>query len=452
MSHAILISNNEVTNNLYEVNLRAYVGVSVSIKKNLEGAIALLEQLPKVDAVICCLGNEDKNGSIPKLVEFMGAKGLEIPVVVLGESKVNNEKCICIGNRYDIKGLLQAMARILEITAKDMAAREVPKFYPIPIKLFNSLEQSVCDIYYRTKTADFEYEYYKIIEKGAPIAGSLSKYLEQGVEELFIDSAQRLKFINKASAVVVKELSRPGLSNVEKVELQSQGMGIVAEEIFENNEVSEEIAQISQACVESMQSVIQDTPKLKGILQMLLENKSDFGYKHSVLAAYIASGIIKNISWGSAEQANKVAFALFFHDIYLVPLFKKYPDCTNEEDLLYSSEVSEEDKNIVLDHASLAGQLVKTFPRCPMGADMIITQHHGVTNGKGFAVQYKDDISPLSKIIIVAEDVASEILTRLKNGERKGLSDKETYLEALREKYKNHTYKKIISAFESVAL
>lgn len=452
MSHAILISNNEVTNNLYEVNLRAYVGVSLTIKKNLSGAIALLEQVPKVDAIICFRELNEKDEAIAKLHEFLKEKGWEIPVIVLGEPNKKLENSIVINNRYDIRGLLRAMARILEISAKDMAEREVPKYYPIPIKIFSSLEQSVCDIYFRSKSGDFEYEYFKIIEKGAEIGNSLQKYVEQGVEELFIDAQMRLKFINKASGVVVKELSREGLSNEEKIELTSQGMGIVAEEIFETEEVSEEIAQISQACVESMTSVIQDTPKLKTMLQMLLDNKADFGYKHSVLSAFIASGIIKNISWGSAEQIAKVSFALFFHDIYLVPIFKKYPDCTNEEDLLFRNDVTDKEKDIVLDHAKLAGQLVKTFPRCPMGADMIVTQHHGVTSGKGFAVNFKDDISPLSKIIIVAEDVASEMLTKLKNGDKKRLADKELYLEKLREKYRNHTYKKILQAFEAVQL
>ena len=185
---------------------------------------------------------------------------------------------------------------------------------------------------------------------------------------------------------------------------------------------------------------------------MLLENKGDFAYKHSVLATYLACGIIKNISWGSQEQQNKVSFALFFHDIYLVPLFKKYPDCANEEDFLFRSDVSEEEKTIVLEHAMLAGRLVKTFPRCPMGADMIITQHHGMTNGQGFAVNYKDDISPLSKIIIIAEDIATDILARLKAGDAKKIADNDSYLERLRERYKNHTYKKIIEAFREVAL
>ena len=452
MSHAILISNNEVVNNLYEVNLRAYVGASVTIKKTLKGAISLLEQVPHVDAIICFKELNEKESAIEKLTSFLEEKSLKIPVIVLGEPAGKLKNTISLKNRYDIRGLLRAMAKILEITAKDMAERSVPKYFPIPIKLFSSLDQSICDIFYRAESGEFEYDYFKIIEMGKEIGNSLEKYLEEGVETLYIDATHRLSFINKTSGVILKELTRTDISAEEKVELTSQGMSMVAEEIFESDEVTEEIAQISQACIESIQHVVQEVPKLKSLLKMLLENKGDFAYKHSVLATYLACGIIKNISWGSQEQQNKVSFALFFHDIYLVPLFKKYPDCMNEEDFLFRSDVTEQEKTIVLEHAMLSGRLVKTFPRCPIGADMIITQHHGMTNGQGFAVNYKDDISPLSKIIIISEDIATDVLSRVKSGDTKNISDNKSYLERLRERYKNHTYKKIIEAFEGVTL
>ena len=53
MSQAILISDNEVINNLYEVNLRAYVATNVTIKKSLQEAIDLIKLSPNIDAVIC---------------------------------------------------------------------------------------------------------------------------------------------------------------------------------------------------------------------------------------------------------------------------------------------------------------------------------------------------------------------------------------------------------------
>jgi len=452
MSQAILISDNEVINSLYEVNLRVYVGTNVTIKKSLDAAIDLIEHSPNVDAVICFRELNKADNAIETFHTFLKSKNLQIPVIVLGEPNKPLDNSIIIKNKYDIKGLLQSMAKILEISAADMAHKSVPKFFPIPLKLFSQLESTHCDIFYRTRKESFEYEYFKIIEKDANIGENLQKYIQEGVEHLFIDAGERLRFINKASGAVISELDRDDLTIEERTEITQQGMGIVAEEIFESDEISMEVAAISRACIESINQVCNSVPKLKNLLSMLLESKSEYCYKHSVLTTYIASQIIKNISWGSAEQQNKVAFSLFFHDIYLVPVFKKYPDVLSEEDLLFRDDVEDKDKEVILNHAKLAGQLIKTFPRCPMGADMIITQHHGMTSGQGFATNYKDDISPLSKIMIVAEDICASILATCHAETGKMNIDKEKITKDLAAQYRNHSYKKIILAFMDVKL
>ena len=108
----------------------------------------------------------------------------------------------------------------------------------------------------------------------------------------------------------------------------------------------------------------------------------------------------------------------------------------------------------MLEHASLAGQVVSNFPRCPMGADMIITQHHGMANGRGFAINFKDDISPLSKIMIIAEEITTYILihnSEVKASEKINV-DKVKIGKVLVEKFKTHTYKKIIEAFSKANL
>lgn len=453
MSQAILISDNEVINSLYEVNLRAYVATNVTIKNSLDGAIKLIEQSPNIDVVICYSELTSKENSLGQLQKYFEEKGLRIPIIVLGESKKKVKNAINITNKYDIQSLLRAMAKVLQITAQEMANKPVPDHFPIPVKLFSQIKNSPCDIFYRREKDDFEFEYYKILEGETTISDKLNKYLDEGVTHLYIPANFRLKFINQASTVVIQELNRDDLNSAERVEITSQGMGIVAEQIFIDEKISTEVAQISIACAASIEKVAKDIPKLKNLLTMLLENKSDYVFKHSVLSTFIATNIIKKISWGSKEQAEKVAFSLFFHDIYLVPIYKKYPDALSEEDLLFRDDVEEMDKKIVLEHASLAGQLVKTFPRCPMGADMIVTQHHGMTNGQGFAVNFKDDVSPLAKIIIISEDIAANILITLKStgaDPSKAKFNIPVICKLLNDRYKAHSYRKIIEAFSLV--
>lgn len=451
MSQAILISDNEVINSLYEINLKAYVDTNVTIKKTLEGAIKLIEQMPNVDLILCFKVLKGENNAIQKIHDFLVQNKLSIPLVILGEVPEKSfDDAIVVKNKYDIQSMLRAVAKILQITAKDMAMKKVPQYFPIPLRLFISLETIDSDIYFCHKKSEFDYEYFLIIKKNTPLKGALKKYLDEGVQHLYVDAKERLKFINKASAIIVEELERDDLTNADQIEITSQGMGMVAEEIFENNEVSSEIAKISHACIDSIGQVVKEMPKLRGLLKLLVEAKTGYVYVHSVLATYVASNIIKHMSWGSSEQQNKVAFALFFHDIYLIPIYAKYPDIINEEDFLFSDKVEEADKKIVIEHAYLASSTLRTYPRCPIGADMIITQHHGMTNGQGFAVHFKDDISPLSKVIIVAEDITQSILSRLRALE-KDLLQRDELIPRLRERYKNHTYQKIIDAFEKVS-
>ncbi|MCR9206311.1 MAG: hypothetical protein NXH75_17145, partial [Halobacteriovoraceae bacterium] len=103
----------------------------------------------------------------------------------------------------------------------------------------------------------------------------------------------------------------------------------------------------------------------------------------------------------------------------------------------------------VINHARLASEMVKTFPRCPMGADAIILQHHGTTNGMGFTLDYKDDISPLAKVLIIAEAFVEELIKEKNKGAIPPNID--MIIEVLRSRFTKHTYKKIINCLDTIS-
>ena len=450
MSQAILISKNKVINSMYEVNLRAYVSTSVSIKKSLKETVELLEKKPTIDFIICFNDLQESDLSLVEFKASLAEYDLDIPIIVMGGEDLNLEHSIFVKNKYNIKDLLKAVAKILEISAQEMADMPVPKYFPIPIGLFSQIESSHCSVYSRVKKPEFEYEYVKTLDADIPVGNSLQAFIDAGDEHLYIDSIERLNFINKASRIIVTELDRKDLTASEKMEITEQGMEMVAEEIFGNSVISADVAEVSRNCIAAINNIVATAPKLKNILELLLENQSGFCYRHSIISSYVAAQMIDRISWGSKEQKEKVGFAFFFHDIFLSPIIKKHPDITLEEDLLFMDEVSDEDKQVVLDHAKLAGNLVHTFPRCPLGVDMIITQHHGMTKGSGFAVQYKDDISPLAKIMVIAEDICTSMLINLEQTGSLNINNDEVS-QRLQDKYSMRSYKKIIQAYFEIS-
>ncbi|MBF0205946.1 MAG: hypothetical protein HQK53_03570 [Oligoflexia bacterium] len=457
MGQAILVSDNEVINDIYSVNLYAYVATNITVKKNLIDTINLLEQNPNVDLIIC-FAKINKEAIAKNLQSYLKKRKLRIPLIVLGDLSEQNkenkqnasvEDIIMLPSIYNIRDLVRSVAKILEISSQYMVSLPMPDFFPIPIKLFSHFKNSDSDIFYRVVKGNFENEYIRIIEKNSTLGEKINNYSAEGVTHLYIPSAERLKFINQISGIIVSQLENGDLSNSDRMELTEQGADLVYNQIFENKSASEEVVKISKVCASSINKIIKDTPQFSSILSTLLHNKTKYVYLHSILASYIASELIKKMPWGTDEHAEKISFVLFFHDIYLSPIFDKHPEIMTEEELYFNPTLSGDEKEIVLNHARMAAELVSSFKQIPIGSDIIIKQHHGTTSGVGFATEYKDDISPLAKVIVIAEDYTINILrSRLIE---KTPFDKEAVLSGIAEKFHRHSYKKMVEMLVKIA-
>tara|TARA_R110002072_G_scaffold64203_9_gene159996 strand:- start:44013 stop:45362 length:1350 start_codon:yes stop_codon:yes gene_type:complete len=449
MAQALLISDHEILNDIYSLNLKVYVDTSLTIKSSYEEALALLELNPNYDVVISLSKIQDVDVAslvFNKLQELNS----ECPFVVIGEKSAisNTAQVITLPANFNIQNFVQTIAKVLGVTAKEMASKLVPEYYPIPIKMFNNFDKTPCDVFYKVSKSAANNEFIKILGQEDEIKGKVGPYLEKGVKTLFIPSEFRLQFVNNASVSVLDRLDNKNLSNLEKIEVAEQGYEIVAQTLSLEGKVSDAVVEISKKCIENVNMAAKGVPKLKGLLSSMISNKTGFLYMHSIMATYVSNHIIKEISWGAAEHAEKVSFVLFFHDLFMTPIFAKYPDCKNEEELVFNDQLSDQEKDVVINHARLAGEAVKSFPKCPMGADAIILQHHGMTSGVGFAMEYKDDVSPLAKVIIISEAFVGQIL----NNKAADNFNKDVIIEDLRSKFTRHTYKKIIDCLETISL
>ena len=209
---------------------------------------------------------------------------------------------------------------------------------------------------------------------------------------------------------------------------------------------------ISETCIENMQDVVKEVPQVKNLLAMLQANKSGYLYSHSILSIYVASHIINSMSWGTKEHVEKISFVFFFMDMYLAPIYLKYPDARYEEDLLFEEDLTDKEKDIILNHAQMASEAIKKFPDCAIGVDTIISQHHGMTNGVGFAINFKDDISPLAKVAIIAEAFVEDLLKE--KGQKNSIDHLsiEKLIEYLEERFSKPSYHKLIETIKTIRL
>ncbi len=451
MQKGILISNHELLNDLYSFNLAAFCDVDLVQFENADLAIKEFKNQPSAYSIVICLSQIDQEDVPEKILKFFKDKSLKIPVIIVGEmSKFSNTKrAYTLPPNLNIPLVVKTSAKILGITAKEMAAKEVPDFYPIPLSMLRNFPTAPCDIFIKIGKSG-PYEFSQILKDGEDLRPNdkLNSYKDDGIANFFVPSEKRLTIVNLASNLVLEKLDDPSLTDQDKVATVEQGYEVIGGLLGENPEVTPELVNISKRCMETVSEIVHSVPKLKNLLGMMLLNKTGHLYLHSVIGTYVSRHIIHNISWGSEEHAEKLSFVFYFHDIFLAPIFAKYPHLNSEENLVFQENITEKEKEIVINHARLASEMVKNFPRCPMGADAIISQHHGTSNGMGFALEYKDDISPLAKVLIVSEAFVDEIIYAKNAGAKVNLED---ILEKLRAKFTKHTYKKIISSLENIA-
>jgi hypothetical protein len=86
-----------------------------------------------------------------------------------------------------------------------------------------------------------------------------------------------------------------------------------------------------------------------------------------------------------------------------------------------------------------------------MGADLLIKQHHGMTNGVGFAIDFKEDISPLSKVVMVSESFV-ELYMKGKEEDPNYEMDLEIVIAQLSAKFKKSTYRRIVETLRTLNL
>lgn len=451
MSKTLVVSDNDILNQLYIINLEVYLATEVTLVHSTQKAQELISSKESFDLIIT-MNMINGLDSAVGLNDFLIQSGFNIPLLVIGNPSKEIPNIVVVQSSYHLQNLIRSCATLLGVTAQGMASLEVPDYFEVSSNFLIRLREAPCPVYLQVKKTSEEPSFVMIAKKGSLLTEVIKKFEAEGIEQLYVNRLDRLTIVNKISVVLcdfIKSTEKLGI--VEKSAALESGFEFVAKDFSQTPAATAEIMNIANACTKVMQEITKEAPGLRALLSILDSNKNGYIYTHSMLAAFIASHIVKRVSWGGEGHLEKINFVLFFHDIMLAPIYLKHPTLKFEEDLLFSDELAEKEKEVVLNHARLAAELIITYRRAPMGADLLIKQHHGMTNGIGFAIDFKDDISPLSKIVLISEAFVEEYMKGKENDPEFQI-DLKRIVVILSEKFKKSTYKKIIETLETLRL
>ena len=411
MSKTLVVSDNEFLSTLYVMNLEVYLATTVELVSTVEAGIALHKAKKNFDQIIS-LDSVSKKDALKDLNEYRGSYGVKTPVIIVGADQDQDidAKTFTVSSRYNIQALLKKSASVLGVTAKQMAEMQMGAYYPISMAPLEGLSKAPCNIY---QMVDNQHKLLTRAEE--PLEENVKMLKAQKVEQIYVRSSDRLVIVNNVSLKLVEKITTAlknstNLPAEKKVEMLNDGFEFAAANLFSSDEIKQEMAEIATASAKVMSDVVKDNKQLQSLLSTMLNNKSGYIFTHSMIASYVANHIIKNVTWGGDGQSDKINFVLFFHDIFLSPIYLKYPMLKYEKALINNPLLSEKEKDIVMNHARMAAEMVVAYKRCPMGADILIKHHHGMKKGSGFAFKYPEDLSPISKVLLIAEAFVEQFM------------------------------------------
>ncbi|MDO9182320.1 MAG: hypothetical protein Q7U04_07915, partial [Bacteriovorax sp.] len=228
MSKTLIVSDNEILNQLYIINLEVYCGTEVTLVLNAERGIELIEKGDKFELIITMsmINGVDVAAFI---FDYLSKNNSKVPLVVIGSPNKELPNIVIVQSSYHLQNLLRSCADILGVTSKSMASLLLPEYYSVDIKFLLNLGIAPCQVFLQIKKSNEEISYAMIAKKGSNTTEVLKNFISEGVASLYINKLDRLLVINQISKVLCDFLkSTEDLSVVEKSQVLEVGFEFVA--------------------------------------------------------------------------------------------------------------------------------------------------------------------------------------------------------------------------------
>ncbi len=368
---------------------------------------------------------------------------LKVPLIVIGEFEHTFKKYALVSDRLRVEELNRLVLKALDLKREDFSHMKLPDYVPFPIRIFYMMTHSPCDIYIKLlkKSGD---EFVKRLNFGENFSKEdLKKYADLGLAEFYILKDERELFMNGLISQTIKAIkSIPSTDDGTAVSKTGDSFIISADLIKELGITPACVAMVDHT-VMMMRQQISKSDKLGQLLRKLLDNQLSYSFRRSYLICLLSYTLLPRMEWGSGDQQNilldKLSMVSFFHDIYLEDdkLLK-----IMDHDSFRRAVLLPKERDLVLNHANRAALLVQSYPKLPQGVDLIIKQHHGVSNGVGFPEVLTASISPMAIFFVVVEDFVTQLLNQEEH------LNFPVLLKAIHERYQLPSYRKVSHEIE----
>lgn len=417
---------------VYQLNLSVYLDarvVFVSSIKELAGALAGPEG---VQLAIVRADFKGRNIS-EQVAELLAPKG--IPVIALGGKEREGIVTVEDGS---VKPMLQAAAKILGITPKQMVEKARPDVFEIAPEYLNMLFTAPCKIFSRNGGTQE-----RLFNTGDIISREKVKRFVDIREPLVIDAFHRLRLANAVTEQnmnATKDLAADDVSDEKKMKILASSLDMVSAQ-FKNAGMDPETIDLANSSIKAIEKIAGNSTSVGNLVKALLENEGGYRYAHSQLLTFLGFHVIKMMGWWGDDQRSIISQAAFYHDISLgsdVEAMIRTADGIREACIVDPQKVEN-----VLSHAQLSARELQTVPDIHPEVVRVVIQHHGSPVGKGFSTDIAK-FDNLSKAFYLSEEWADYLMDLSQSDKT---PDNALKVSELKELYKDDLSQQIIETF-----
>ncbi len=335
--------------------------------------------------------------------------------------------------------------------AADIKATTV-EYHSISIIYFMNLAETTLDFsaYARIKKSD-GFEYIKKFQPDMKLsAKDLERVLVRCGKELYINSEEASKANAFLNNLFLERFKNPNLSFPERMKLNSDSFEILLE-VFKNSSFDKYNIEIIKVLVKSIDILMNTESGINDFRLSIKNNKLTYGYTHLHLTCFIFLQIYDKFLWSKEHTKNKIIYLSLFHDLCLksdrlIKIHHRY--------FAESSNLSEDEKNLIFSHADSAATILENIIKAPKELTNFVREHHGIKSGKGFSESLSITASPVCMAFVAIEDFVTRYLVCLEkndNSDQKqlGAISLVEVFDELKIKYNKLTYVEVVQQIQS---
>jgi hypothetical protein len=383
---------------LLEVECKELTGQRPIIRTTLDELKSLLGIFQKIDILIIDLP-DDHALSLEIKIFLNNSLGRINEALVLGEemSKTQNITSFTRMQLNELFEYLRLVFRPRELSVTGWTA--------IPLSTLVHFESLPFDLFIRLS----EDRYVKRVPAYEEVGEDLTvKLASKKITELYCERKNNRDFSMMLINNMINKVDRSYPSEEEHMRANNEVFR-TTKEIIQSLGLTNRVIEVCETAIEKMSQDVMNEPSVFGsYLTKLKKNKSlAFQFKLITLTNYIGTQLIMEMDLPKKEeQIKKFIFASYFCDMTL-----KNPELIKYRRPDDDSELSMDEVNEINFHALKASELVATYKATPKEVALIVQQHHGSFSGIGFPTEKSYQLLPLSKVLIVSQDLAFCILS-----------------------------------------